>query len=171
MLIIKSFGQLASSTTKSGATNFLNIQSLPTRLISSRYLTSNQSPADLIKIDDSCLERLKKILTQPDREYLRINVETGGCSGFSYVFAIDYEQQIQADEDLIFKRDEYRVVVNKEILPFIKGSTVEYNESLIKSSFQIVNPIADSSCSCGSSFSVDLSRLQQISSKDQKNEG
>lgn len=116
---------------------------------------------NLIIIKDSCLKRLKEILDKPQEEFLRINVETGGCSGFSYVFDIEKVKQINTQEDLIFERDNYRVVINKEILPFMKGSSIEYNKSLIKSSFQVVNPIAETKCGCGASFSVDLNKIQR----------
>lgn len=133
-----------------------------------QHLATNINESYLIKIDDSCLNRLKQVLNEPRQEFLRVNVETGGCSGFSYVFDIEKDEQIQVNEDLVFERDHYRIVVNKEILPLINGSTIEYHESLIKSSFQVVNPIAEAKCSCGSSFSIDLSKLQKSKSKDQE---
>lgn len=116
---------------------------------------------NLITIQDSCLNRLKQILSKPQEEFLRIHVETGGCSGFSYMFQIENNQSIDKEEDLIFERENYRVVINKEILPFMSGSSLEYRESLIKSSFNVTNPIAEAKCSCGSSFSINLSKLPQ----------
>lgn len=115
---------------------------------------------NIVIIKDSCLNRLKLILEKPQEEFLRIHVETGGCSGFSYMFEIE-KKEINAKEDLVFERENYRVVINKEILPFMAGSSIEFNESLIKSSFNVTNPIAETKCSCGSSFSVDLNKLQK----------
>lgn len=140
MLFIKSLGRLASTD-------------------STANLTS--ATKNLITIKDSCLNRLKQILDKPQEEFLRIHVETGGCSGFSYLFEIETKNQINPNEDLVFERDNYRVVVNKEILPYMKGSSIEFNESLIKSSFQIVNPVAETRCSCGSSFSIDLNKFNK----------
>jgi iron-sulfur cluster assembly accessory protein len=135
--------------------------------ISTHQSSSNQQQQhnttdfkNLINIKDSCLNRLKQILDKPQEEFLRIQVETGGCSGFSYHFNIERNNNLNPDEDLIFERDNYRVVINKEVLTYMKGSSIEYTESLIKSSFQIVNPIAETKCSCGSSFSIDLSKIQ-----------
>lgn len=116
-------------------------------------LISNQ-----ITIKDSCLNRLKQILDNPNEQYLRIHVEAGGCSGFLYLFEIEPSEKINPSEDLIFQRDQYRIVVEKQELPYIQGSEIEYNESLIKSSFKIINPIADAKCSCGSSFSIDFAK-------------
>lgn len=132
MLLIKLFGRLASTDAK-----------------------------NLITIQDSCLNRLKQILSKPDEEFLRVHVETGGCSGFSYLFQIENKQSIDDKEDLIFDRENYKVVINKNLLPYMKGSSIEYNESLIKTSFNVTNPIADTKCSCGTSFSINLSKIQQ----------
>ena len=162
MLFIRSFGQLASTLLKSdlpqrqlvkphGFTFYQHI----------RRGSTKDTEKSLLTIHDSCLQRLKTIIDKPDQEYLRINIETGGCSGFSYVFDIENAQQIEQNEDLIFERDNYRVVVNKDMLQFLKGSTIEFHESLIKSSFQVSNPVAETKCSCGSSFSVNLGDLQK----------
>lgn len=132
MILIKSFGRLASTDAK-----------------------------NLITIQNSCLNRLKQVLSKPDEEFLRIHVETGGCSGFSYLFQIENKQSFDDKEDLIFERENYKVVINKNILPYMKGSSIEYNESLIKSSFNVTNPIADTKCGCGTSFSINLSKLSQ----------
>lgn len=121
---------------------------------------TNSSTDAIITLEDSCLKRLREILDKPQEEYLRINVETGGCSGFSYMFDIDKKDNLDPNEDLIFERDSYRVVIHKDILPYMKGATIEFTESLIKSSFQVKNPIAETKCSCGASFSVDPSKIK-----------
>lgn len=118
------------------------------------------SDASVITIEDSCLKRLKEILDKPEEEFLRINVETGGCSGFSYMFCIEQRDNLDPEEDLIFEREAYRIVINREILPYMKGAAIEYNESLIKSSFQVKNPIAETKCSCGASFSIDPKKIK-----------
>lgn len=170
MLFIKSVGQLASTLLKHGAPRQFLAAPLRYNLLSvaaRRYLATEECEK-LIIINDSCLNRLRQILDRPEQELLRINVETGGCSGFSYVFSVEHEKQVQPEEDLIFERDNYRVVVNKDILPYIKGSTIDYHESLIKRSFQVINPIAETKCSCGSSFSIDLNKLRKSTPQSQE---
>lgn len=150
MIVIRSLGRLAPFRSAALKANLTTSITKPTN-----------EPNQLIDIKESCLNRLKQILDKPQEEYLRIQVETGGCSGFSYHFDIETNNKLDPNEDLIFERDNYRVVVNKEVLTYMKGSAIEYAESLIKSSFQVVNPIAETKCSCGSSFSIDLSKLQK----------
>ncbi|XP_028853198.1 iron-sulfur cluster assembly 2 homolog, mitochondrial-like [Denticeps clupeoides] len=84
--------------------------------------------------------RLKEIMEKG--EYLRIQVEGGGCSGFQYKFSVD---EVKNEEDRVFERNGVGVVVNQGSLEFVKGSTLDYSQELIRSSFQeLKNPQADS---------------------------
>ncbi|KAG8197612.1 hypothetical protein JTE90_001543 [Oedothorax gibbosus] len=103
-----------------------------------------------LQITQSCADRLKKIASEGS--FLRITIDGGGCSGFQYKF--DLDSKLQAD-DVCFDRDGAKVVVDQISLDFLKGSTVDYKEELIRASFTIAeNPQAESKCSCGTSFAV-----------------
>ncbi|XP_030070128.1 iron-sulfur cluster assembly 2 homolog, mitochondrial [Microcaecilia unicolor] len=103
-----------------------------------------------ILLTDSCAKRLLEI-TQ-GQEFLRLQVEGGGCSGFQYKFSLD---TVINSDDRLFDQKGARVVVDSESLQFVKGATVDFCEELIRSSFQVVNnPQAEQGCSCGTSFSV-----------------
>ncbi|XP_029454294.1 iron-sulfur cluster assembly 2 homolog, mitochondrial isoform X1 [Rhinatrema bivittatum] len=107
-------------------------------------------PEEEILLSDSCAKRLLEIAR--GQEFLRLQVDGGGCSGFLYKFSLD--TVINAD-DRVFEQKGARVVVDAQSLPFVKGATVDFCEELIRSSFQVVNnPQADQGCSCGTSFSV-----------------
>lgn len=111
---------------------------------------SNNSSDSEIIITESCADRLKKIAS--DGVFLRITIDGGGCSGFQYRFDLDSKLQ---DDDVCFDRNGAKVVVDKISLDFLKGSTVDYKQELIRSSFVVSNnPQADSKCSCGSSFAA-----------------
>jgi len=82
---------------------------------------------------------------------LRVAVEGGGCSGFSY--QIDIAPGPDAD-DIVIERDGARLFVDPVSIAFLKGSEVDWVEELIGASFKVKNPNARSSCGCGVSFSV-----------------
>ncbi|KAI1895520.1 hypothetical protein AGOR_G00107100 [Albula goreensis] len=126
----------------------------PLRLSSSAVQKSTElNPSeDKVLLSESCVKRLGQITEKG--EYLRIQVEGGGCSGFQYKFLID---KVRSDDDRVFEQNGVGVVIDQDSLEFVKGATLDFSEELIRSSFQILrNPQADHGCSCGSSFSVKL---------------
>lgn len=82
---------------------------------------------------------------------LRVAVEGGGCSGFSY--EIDIVPGPDA-EDIVIERDGARLFVDPVSIAFLKGSEVDWVDELIGASFKVKNPNAKTSCGCGVSFSV-----------------
>jgi iron-sulfur cluster assembly accessory protein len=82
---------------------------------------------------------------------LRVGVEAGGCSGFSYQF--DLVDQAEPD-DLTVERDGAAAVVDEMSLALLKGSEIDFVDELAGAEFRIKNPNAKSSCGCGVSFSI-----------------
>ena len=82
---------------------------------------------------------------------LRISVEGGGCSGFSYKYDLASGQE---DDDIVLERDGARVLIDQVSLVYLEGSVVDFVDDLMGQSFQIRNPNAVASCGCGTSFSV-----------------
>lgn len=82
---------------------------------------------------------------------LRLSVEGGGCSGFQYRFGL--ADGIE-DDDVVAEAGMAKLVVDSVSLDLVRGSAVDFVESLGGKSFQVTNPQAQSGCGCGSSFSV-----------------
>ena len=82
---------------------------------------------------------------------LRLSVDGGGCAGFTYRFGL--ADEIEAD-DVAVSRDGVTLVVDPVSLDLVRGSTVDFVESLGGAAFQVTNPNAASGCGCGTSFSV-----------------
>ena len=56
--------------------------------------------------------------------------------------------------DIEFEKEDVTLLVDQITLDFISGSKINFNEEMIRSSFEIeANPNASLSCSCGTSFS------------------
>ena len=82
---------------------------------------------------------------------LRVAVLGGGCSGFSYEFALE---EAPAEGDTVIEREGQRVLIDPESLPFLAGSVVDFKDELIGARFAVENPNATSTCGCGTSFSI-----------------
>ncbi|XP_061854344.1 iron-sulfur cluster assembly 2 homolog, mitochondrial [Colius striatus] len=112
--------------------------------------TESQPSEGQVFLSESCVKRLLEITE--GSEFLRLQVEGGGCSGFQYKFSLD---TVINPDDRVFEQGGARVVVDVDSLAFVKGSMVDFSQELIRSSFQVVsNPQAEKGCSCGTSFSV-----------------
>ena len=107
----------------------------------------------MITISESAKEKIKDILYEEGNPKiaLRTFVQGGGCSGFSYGFTLDEEQN---EDDFEFPLDEFKVLVDSMSMQYLQGATIDYKEELMGSNFVINNPNATSKCGCGSSFGV-----------------
>jgi iron-sulfur cluster insertion protein len=83
---------------------------------------------------------------------LRTFVKGGGCSGFSYGFTFDEEKN---EDDFEFPiNEQYNVLVDAMSMQYLQGAKIDFKDELMGSQFVITNPNAESTCGCGSSFSV-----------------
>ncbi|MCJ8736903.1 hypothetical protein PDJAM_G00017700 [Pangasius djambal] len=159
---------LVISAFKTRAWNVINVSSAGLRpsqtchessLVSTLCYSSSSSQGQQVSssptehkvhLSDACVKRLREIMQ--NGEYLRIQVEGGGCSGFQYKFSVD---TVKNEDDRVFEQNGMGVIVDKDSLEFVKGATLDFSQELIRSSFQVLrNPQAEHGCSCGSSFSV-----------------
>ena len=81
---------------------------------------------------------------------LRVGVRGGGCSGFQYLLAFDE----QRDGDTVVTEQGINLLVDDASVPYVRGSTIDYVESLQGAGFQVNNPNVVAACGCGSSFRV-----------------
>ena len=101
-----------------------------------------------IEFTNRALDQIKKIInSDQSKNFFRITVKGGGCSGFKYDFSFDDKVN---NEDVVFEN----TVIDKESLNIINGSVIDFKKEMIGESFVIDNPKASSSCGCGLSFSI-----------------
>ena len=104
-------------------------------------------------VTDAAYDRIAAILADtPDKNALRISVEGGGCSGFSYKY--DLVNDEPASDDLVFEKNGAKIYVDEMSLIYMGGSEIDFVDNLMGQAFEIRNPNAVASCGCGTSFSV-----------------
>lgn len=111
-----------------------------------------QTPANTVTASDAALKRIAAIIAKDDKNNaLRISVEGGGCSGFSYQFDLVNEQN---DDDIIIEGHNGKILIDEMSLIYMGGSEIDFVDDLMGQSFQVNNPNAVASCGCGTSFTV-----------------
>jgi iron-sulfur cluster assembly protein len=108
-----------------------------------------------LQVTPSAVKRIRAILAKegnsPEVGGLRLGVKGGGCSGLSY--AIEFAAGPR-ERDNIFIFDNVRVFIDPKSFVYLKGMTLDYEETLMRQGFNFLNPNSTRSCGCGSSFSV-----------------
>ncbi|BCH59268.1 MULTISPECIES: iron-sulfur cluster insertion protein ErpA [Rhizobium/Agrobacterium group] len=105
-----------------------------------------------VTVSENAAKRIAKIVSsENDKHALRVSVEGGGCSGFSYKFDLDQGPQ---DGDLVIERDGATLLIDPVSLVYMAGSEIDFVDNLMGQSFQITNPNAVASCGCGTSFAM-----------------
>ena len=102
---------------------------------------------------DNAASKVKELIAEegnPDLK-LRVFVTGGGCSGFQYGFTFD---EVQNDDDTVMEKDGVSLLIDPMSYQYLVGAEIDYTEGLEGSQFVIRNPNAQTTCGCGSSFSV-----------------
>ena len=94
---------------------------------------------------------LEKEGVSPEVGGLRVGVQGGGCSGLSYAMRLDTQPR---DRDKIFEEHGARIFVDPKSFLYLNGTTLEYEETLMRQGFVFQNPNAARNCGCGSSFTA-----------------
>lgn len=108
-----------------------------------------------ITITDQAAELVKNTMAEIETEdpHLFIYVAGGGCSGLQYGMAVS-EGEPEIDDVVVYDKG-VKIVVDGKSVKYLDGAIINYKEDGLMSGFKIVNPNAEKSCGCGSSFSVE----------------
>lgn len=103
----------------------------------------------MITITESAKEKIQDLLIEENKPGLKVRafVQGGGCSGFQYGFTFDEEQN---EDDFEFDG----ILIDSMSMQYLTGATIDYRDEIHGSQFVINNPNAQTTCGCGSSFSV-----------------
>jgi iron-sulfur cluster insertion protein len=106
-----------------------------------------------MNLETGAVSKLRELIAEEGNPglMLRVFVQGGGCSGMSYGFTFD---EMQNEDDFDFSYEDVKVVVDSMSMQYLQGASIDYKEDLMGASFVINNPQAQTTCGCGSSFSI-----------------
>ncbi|CAM9997686.1 unnamed protein product [Phaeothamnion confervicola] len=110
----------------------------------------------MVIVTPACATRIKKLRQMKGQEglRLRLSVEGGGCSGFSYSFNVE-DAPPDPETDRVFAHDGAELVVDETSFEFVRGATVDFADDMMRSAFAVINnPNSENACGCGSSFAL-----------------
>lgn len=106
-----------------------------------------------IGLTERAVSQLQRLIADEDNQQLklRVYVTGGGCAGFQYGFSFDEQA---AEDDTAIQRDGVTLIVDPLSYQYLAGAAVDYVEGLEGARFVVNNPNAETTCGCGSSFSI-----------------
>jgi iron-sulfur cluster insertion protein len=106
-----------------------------------------------MNLKNGAITKLKELIAEEGNPalMLRVFVQGGGCSGMSYGFTFE---ETQNEDDFDFAYEEVKVLVDAMSMQYLQGADIDYKDDIMGSSFVINNPQAQTTCGCGSSFSI-----------------
>lgn len=109
-------------------------------------------PSPLV-FSEAAASKVKELIEEEgnDELKLRVFISGGGCSGFQYGFTFDEEV---GEGDTIVENEGVKLLVDPMSFQYLSGAEIDYSEGMEGAQFVIRNPNAQTTCGCGSSFSV-----------------
>ena len=109
----------------------------------------------MIKVHETAKQKVSTLMKEegydPSRDYVRVGVKSGGCSGLSYELKFDSEIK---KEDKIYEDNQVKIIADKKSILYLAGTILEYSGGLNGKGFVFNNPNAQRTCGCGESFSL-----------------
>jgi iron-sulfur cluster assembly accessory protein len=112
----------------------------------------NSTQNAFITLTVSAVARYREMMAEKGQQgyALRIRVVSGGCSGMQYEMGFEEKPQ---ESDLVLESNEQKIFVDPKSVPYLTGTTIDYQKGLTGAGFKIKNPKAQAQCGCGESFS------------------
>lgn len=106
-----------------------------------------------VTITESAAVKIADLLAEENNPKLKLRtfVQGGGCSGFQYGFTFDEDQN---EDDFTIVKGNVTLLIDAMSMQYLNDAVIDYKDDLMGSSFSISNPNAETTCGCGSSFSV-----------------
>lgn len=113
--------------------------------------SDEEMPTHEVQLSEVAADKVRSLLEQEGRTDLRLRVavQPGGCSGL--IYELYFDERV-LDGDAVRDFDGVEVIVDKMSVPYLNGSSIDFEDTISKQGFTIDNPNAGGSCACGDSF-------------------
>jgi iron-sulfur cluster insertion protein len=107
----------------------------------------------MINITTNAKNKITELLAEENNPNLSLRtfVQGGGCSGFQYGFTFD---ETRNEDDFVIDIGQFNILIDSMSMQYLQDAEIDFKDDLTGTQFVIQNPNAQSSCGCGSSFSV-----------------
>jgi iron-sulfur cluster assembly protein len=109
----------------------------------------------MINVSDKAKDKVQNLMEEdgfnPNTDFVRVGVKSGGCSGLSYDLKFDKNQK---EPDKVFESNGVKIIVDTKSFLYLIGTTLDYSGGLNGTGFVFKNPNANRTCGCGESFSL-----------------
>jgi|TARA_A200000159_G_scaffold129268_1_gene125515 iron-sulfur cluster assembly accessory protein len=107
--------------------------------------------AGLVKLTQSAVDHMTKLIDEQGKPIVRLSVKGGGCAGFGYEWAMTEELE---EKDEIIDLPNGQFAIDQFSIMYVAGTEIDFIKEVFGSQLVIKNPNATSSCGCGESFSA-----------------
>jgi len=119
----------------------------------------NTMSINVVNITEAARTHIRRVLIDMDKPYLVFGLKGGGCAGFEYFWEPADEELYAKNgtphlDEMISLGDGKSLIVDGSGLMYLLGSTIDYKSDFVSSQLVVSNPMAKSSCGCGTSISV-----------------
>ncbi len=105
----------------------------------------------IITLSEAAAVRVKEIMADAAKPYLRVGVKNGGCAGMEYM--LDYADAPEPFDELVEDKD-VRILVRADAVMFLLGSQIDHETTRLASRFVFRNPNQTDACGCGESVTI-----------------
>ena len=116
-----------------------------------------------VSMTDRAAAQISKLMETGGHKGLRIGVKKGGCAGMEYT--MDYVDDV-AEHDEVVEQNGARVLIAPMAQMFLFGTEIDYETSLLESSFKFRNPNVADACGCGES--INFKSVEELQAEQPK---